>query len=94
MLKRKLNNKRKKKLKRIQKKNEIKNNQSPAEKIHSYINNDNVEELPSLDDIEDSIKSANTEKKKPYNIFDEQTTDMYSVLDDIMEENNEKKYRN
>ena len=94
ILKRKLNNRIKKKLKKIQKKNEIKNNQSPAEKIHSYINNDNVEELPSLDDIEDSIKSANTEKKKPYNIFDEQTTDMYSVLDDIMEENNEKKYRN
>ena len=94
ILKIKLNNRIKKKLKRIQKKNEIKNNQSPAEKIHSYINNDNVEELPSLDDIEDSIKSANAEKKKPYNIFDEQTTDMYSVLDDIMEENNEKKYRN
>ena len=94
ILKIKLNNRIKKKLKKIQKKNEIKNNQSPAEKIHSYINNDNVEELPSLDDIEDSIKSANTEKKKPYNIFDEQTTDMYSVLDDIMEENNEKKYRN
>lgn len=96
ILKIKLNERIRKKLKKSQKKNEVKNNQSSAEKIHSYINNDNAEELPSLDDIEASIESVKIEKekKKPYSIFDESLTDIYSTLDDIMEENNEKKYRN
>ena len=94
MLKIKLNERIRKKLKKSQKKNEVKNNQSSAEKIHSYINNDNAEELPSLDDIEDSIKDKNKKEKNRYNIFDEPKNNIYSVLEDIMDENNEKKYRN
>ena len=81
----------------ISKKSKVENNKPSGVKIHSYINNDNAEELPSLDDIEDSIKNLKMEKKKEeshYNIFDEPKSDIYSALDDIMDENNEKKHRN
>lgn len=79
-------------LKRKLKKNEAKNNKPSAEKVHSYIN-DNTEELPSLDDIEYSIKNIKSENKEknPYNIFDEPSTDIYSALEDIMDENNSDK---
>ena len=81
----------------ISKKSKVENNKPSGVKIHSYINNDNAEELPSLDDIEDSIKNLKMKKKKEeshYNIFDEPKSDIYSALDDIMDENNEKKHRN
>lgn len=69
------------------KKSLIENNKKPsAEKVNSYINSDNVEEIPSLDDIEYSVK-----KNNPYNIFEEPKSDIYSALDDIMNENNDDK---
>lgn len=79
-------------LKKKLKKNAAKNNKPSAEKVRSYIN-DNTEELPSLDDIEDSIKNIKAENKEKnhYNIFDEPITDIYSVLDDIMDENSNDK---
>lgn len=80
----------------------IENDKPSAEKVRSYINDNESEDLPSLDDIEDSVKKSQEEQeerketeeniKNRYNIFEEPKSDIYSALDDIMDDNNDKKF--